>query len=144
MDLSLLLLVTPMTPPTPPPGCPPIGDDRPPEEMPPSELVPGDVLGDMPRPAVVVPGAPCCPRPGAVVPVGWPGVALPGTDWPATSGTNSSFVIGSLNFLRRNRCSTSTSMFGGNALAYLRWNRVIAWTYWLPRKTSSSSLSRWP
>src|SRR5262245_36822490 len=99
MDLSLLLLVTPMTPPTPPPGCPPIGDDRPPEEMPPGELVPGEVVGgDIPRPPVVVPGVLCCPRPGVVVPVGWPGVALPGTDWPATSGTNSSFVIGSLNF----------------------------------------------
>ena len=33
-------------------------------------------------------------------------------------------------------------MFGGYALAVLRWNSAIAWTYCIPRKTSSSSFSR--
>jgi len=33
-------------------------------------------------------------------------------------------------------------MFGGYALAVLRWKSAIAWTYCIPRKTSSSSFSR--
>ncbi len=33
-------------------------------------------------------------------------------------------------------------MLGGNAFANLRWKRPMAWTYCLPRKTSSSSFSR--
>ena len=62
--------------------------------------------------------------------------------WPAMIGTKSSFVTGSLNFLRR-KCSLSrTSRLGGYAFAYFRWNMPIACAYCIPRKTSSSSRSR--
>ena len=54
----------------------------------------------------------------------------------------SSFVIGSLNFFRRNRCSTRMSTFGGYAFANLRWYRPTACAYCRPRKTSSVSFSR--
>src|SRR5262245_52250475 len=146
MDLSLLLLVTPITPPTPPPGCDPIGDERPPDVMPPGDVVPGVAPPiDVPTRPAAPTGAPPvgAPRPPALGRcVGPPGVGLPGIAWPATRGRKSSLVIGSLNFFRRNRCSTSTSTVGGNAFAYLRWNKPIAWVYWLPRKINSSSFSR--
>src|SRR5437773_11891612 len=97
MDLSLLLLATPV--------MPPIGP------------APGDPIGEVPRPAPwgavcgalmdgVPPGAP--PRaPGAATP------AALATAWLARTTSKSWPVIGSLYFLRRNRCSTSTSRLGG-------------------------------
>src|SRR5437762_13485200 len=114
MDLSLLLLITPMIPAPPPPV---VG-------VPAPKVEPG------PRPAVGPgedsrpPVSDCrCPR--------WPaGAEIPGVPCcPAGIGWKSVFVIGSLNFLRRNRSRTRTSMFGGNWFAYLREKSVIAWTY---------------
>src|SRR6266702_3134988 len=122
MDLSLLLLTTPMIPPTPPvtgvPGvtvvavAPPVGRPD----------VAGPPVGALPRPGVVGPGDASRPPVAGVVeesrPPGpgpdcrWPlcgGPAIPGVPCcPAGIGWKSPFVIGSLNFLRRNRCSTST------------------------------------
>src|SRR5438876_2844532 len=86
-------------------------------------------IGEVPRPptwvVVVVRGVwDVVPRPLLVAaPPRWPPAgADPGTPCPTGIGAKSSLVIGSLNFLRRNRCSTSTSMFGGYALEYFRWN----------------------
>src|ERR1051326_4840730 len=114
MDLSLLLLVTPMMP---PPGPPPTPPGRA------AVCVPAvtALVGAWPRPGEAVglvdaPRPDCCPAGALDAP--WP--------WPARMGTKSSFVIGSLYFLRRNRSVTSTSRFGGKAFAYLRWNRPIA------------------
>ena len=157
MDLSLLLLTTPMMPATPPaPGV----------LLPPGPVVenvdPGDpgetgVVPPVVVPPVVVPPRPAAdevpPRPDVVFVDGcefsWPGPlttrswSVPGTTCPAPSGWKSSFVMGSLNFFRRNRCSYRVSMFGGYAFMYFRWNKPIACTYCVPRKISSSSFSRW-
>src|SRR5512142_1654008 len=100
IDLSLLLLATPMTPPVTPPA----------------------MLEPNPPDAVVPSGREVPPAGGAVgVAPGREAVAepLPGVvPWPCASGTKSSFVIGSLYFLRRNFSRTRTSRFGGYALAY--------------------------
>src|SRR5206468_9988991 len=121
MDLSLLLLTTPMIPPTPPvtgvPGAavvvaPPV--ERPGAEGPPAGALlrlavagpgdesrpPGAGAGEESRPPG--PGPACrCPLCG--------GPETPGVPCcPAGIGWKSSFVIGSLYFLRRNRCSTRT------------------------------------
>ena len=105
----------------PRPGCVAVAD------KPPARPAVGeDPAGDWPlRPGICEPPAPgmiCCPK---------------------ATVAKSSPVIGSLYFLRMNRCSTSTLRFGGYAPTYFRWNSPIAWTYCLPRKTSSSSFSRW-
>ena len=51
--------------------------------------------------------------------------------------------MGSLYFLRRKRCCTSTSIEGGRIPAPIfRSYRSIALTYCSPRNTSSSSFSR--
>src|SRR5882762_1449502 len=105
MDVSLLLLVTPVMPPVgPAPGVP----------TPPAEgvvgVVPvagrGPVAGLRWVGEVVWPGrvAVCEPLPGVV--------AVP---WLCSSGTKSLLVTGSLYFFRRNFWSTSRSRFGGNA-----------------------------
>src|SRR6266516_5003080 len=120
MDLSLLLLITPMIPAPPPPV---VGVPAPAVEAGPRPAVgPGEDSrppGEDSRPPV----SDCrCPR--------WPaGAEIPGVPCcPAGIGWKSVFVIGSLNFLRRNRSRTRTSMFGGNAFAYLREKSVIACT----------------
>src|SRR5258705_5255626 len=103
MDLSLLLLATPLMPPTAPALGAPNGVGVEPWRPPVAGvgevwgLLPGAVEGVCPRP--VVPGAPCWPAPPP------PGAA------PTGSGTKSSFVIGSLYFLRRDGSRTSRSMF---------------------------------
>jgi hypothetical protein len=172
MELSLLLLTTPIMPAPPPPGVVP----RPP-------IVDGAAgeIGVVPMPRPPVGPAPAGPGAGARPPIGpaavsrppigpveesrplegvcppgavgcwtvWPGVAAPEPEmpappcWPAGTGWKSSLVIGSLNFLRRKRSRTRTSTLGGKLFAYLRENKVIAWTYCCPRNTSSSSFSRW-
>src|SRR3954466_14018003 len=105
MDLSLLLLATPLTPPMVPALGAPNGDADP---RPPA---PCGVLDCTPDPNVDAP-APVWPRPVEAVPPpgalalvpGLPGVAEPpdapvppGTA-PTGRGTKSSSVIGSLNF----------------------------------------------
>ncbi len=111
----MLLLATPMMPPTTPPGW-----------------VPGPLLP---------PGGVVClpvvePREGD------PGCA-PLVPSPWRTNRKSSPVIGSLYFLRRYFWSTSSSTFGGRAPGILRWNNSMARAYCLPRKTSSASFSRW-
>src|ERR1043166_3517105 len=109
MDLSLLLLTTPMTPPAPPVR----GVPRPAVGL----LVVGDVLRPVPglesRPPLAAP--PLSRPPGPVWRCPLPaGPEMPGVPcWPTGMGWKSSLVIGSLYFLRRNRCSTSTLRFGG-------------------------------
>src|SRR5436190_23783037 len=130
IDWSLLLLATPLMPPMVPAlGAPNgVADPRPPMPCGVLDALLAGVEGDDPRPS----GAVCPPRPG------WlsrPDVPAPAAA-PTGNGTKSSFVIGSLYFFRRYRSRTSTSMFGGYALAVLRWNSAIAWTYCIPRKTS--------
>src|SRR4051812_3884614 len=134
MDVSLLLLATPLMPPDgPEPGVP-------------GAPVAGVVAG-----APVVGRGPVGGLPWAGEAV-WPGLAAvcepaPGVAaaaWVCRSGTKSLLVIGSLYFFRRNFCSTRTSRFGGNALAYFFWNRPIARAYCSPRNTSSASFSRCP
>src|SRR4029453_11912209 len=119
MDWSFLLLATPLMPPMVPALGGPNGVAVP---RPPAPcdvfgaLLPG-ADGSEPRAA----GAVCPPRPP-----GWlsrPGVPPPAAA-PTGNGTKSSFVIGSLYFFRRYRSRTSRSMFGGYALAALRWNRA--------------------
>src|SRR5919108_5654298 len=99
MDFSLLLLATPMTPPTGPAPGVPIGEI--PRGVPPAgAAVPGFGTPALPR----------GPDPGDVgcVPgVAAPGAPAPGAPCPASSGWKSPPVIGSLNFFRRKRCSTS-------------------------------------
>src|SRR5438105_13777709 len=110
MDLSLLLLATPLTPPIVPALGAPNGVAvpwRPPPACVLSVVI-GGVEPDGPR--AVDPGPPC-----------WPAPALPGAA-PTGRGRKSSFVIGSLYFLRRYRSRTRRSIFGGYALAVLRWN----------------------
>src|SRR5262245_22757047 len=109
MDFSLLLLVTPMTPPIPPAPGVPTGD------------IPGReaagavaVTVGVPAPRPTPPGRGAAPAAGFAP--GAPGAPpAPGPACPAASTWKSSLVIGSLNFLRRNRFSTRVSMFGGNA-----------------------------
>ncbi len=167
MDLSLLLLVTPMNPPTPPVSGVP---------RPPTPGI-GAVMGVAPDPArpVIGPRDPVGPVVGAVgdgavgdgedgvdsrpvvLPVrcvlkvtapGWlvppPGGAeIPAVPWAPTGiSWKSSLVIGSLYFLRRKRWSTRTLTFGGKAFPFLREKSAMAWTYCWPRNTSSSSFSR--
>src|SRR5580765_3081687 len=127
IDWSLLLLATPLMPPMVPAlGVPNgVADPRPPMPCVLDALLPGVAGGD-PRPS----GAVCPPRPP-----GWlsrPDVPAPAAA-PTGKGTKSSFVIGSLYFLRRYRSRTSRSMFGGYALAVLRWKSAIACTYCIPR-----------
>src|SRR5271155_1750330 len=101
MDVALLLLVTPEIPAAGAPGVP---------------LLPAEAVGaapvGAPRPDV---GAP----PGGDAP---PGGAPrePGAAALTRTSAKSSLVIGSLNFLRRNRCSTRKSMLGGSAPTLLR------------------------
>ena len=170
MDLSLLLLTTPIIPPTPPvsgvprPATGPLvtgaaGRPAPepvvagvvprlvvapmapgPEDRPPAVVAPP--LSRPPGPICCPPGRVCCP-PGVGTPP-WAGPEIPDVPcWPTGIGWKSSLVIGSLNFLRKNRCSTRTFKFGGNAFEDLREKRAIACTYCWPRNTSSSSFSRW-
>src|SRR4051794_31383285 len=98
MDLSLLLLVTPMIPPaTAPPAAPPRA------AVPPVEGAAAEAGVDWPPPRVAPALAP-------------PGVAPAGADVALEGFKNrkSSFVIGSVNLRRRNRCETRTSMLGGS------------------------------
>src|SRR4051812_28142071 len=93
-------------------------------------IEPALVGGPLERPAPGCVDAAGCPDRCPLEPVAgdpavaprWPpgGCAVPGNACPAGIGTKSSLVIGSLNFLRRKRWSTSTSMLGGYALANLR------------------------
>src|ERR1051325_2962143 len=104
IDFSLLLLATPLTPPVVPALGWPNGVADPWRPLPACVVSvvmgdPDDVDPDCPRPAVA-PGV-CCPAPTP------PGPA------PTGSGRKSSFVIGSLNFLRRYRSRTRRSIFGG-------------------------------
>src|SRR5215469_10663090 len=127
MDSSVLLLCTPRMPPTArEPGFG-SGGRWPPD------LKTGEGCDARPRGAGVDgpdPGVDDPPDPGVV----------PG---PCTITWKSSFVIGSLNFLRRSCSSTSTSSVGGSVPGpCLRWNRLMARTYCWPRKTSSASFSR--
>src|SRR5262245_11463318 len=109
IDASLLLLVTPLMPavvwtPVPPgvdprpvagavprPGC--VDDD-------------GPAVGDVPPPGPLAPRPPAADVPEFCVPPR----PDPGSPCPTGIGAKSSLVIGSLYFLRRKRCSTSTLM----------------------------------
>src|SRR5213083_1127604 len=132
MDVSLLLLATPVMPPVgPAPGVP----------MPPGEGVVGvvPVVGRGPVAGLLWIGVGVWPGRWAVCePL--PGVAA--VPWPCNSGMKSLLVIGSLYFLRRNFWSTSRSRFGGNALAYFFWKSPMARAYCSPRNTNSASFSR--
>src|SRR5437867_66422 len=123
MDWSLLLLATPLMPPIVPAlGVPNgVADPRPPTPCGVFDaLLLNDAGGSEPRP-VEDPADGCPPRP--------PGWLAPAGAAPTGSGTKSSFVIGSLYFLRRYRSRTSRSIFGGYAFAVFRWNSAMAWTY---------------
>src|SRR4029079_13424907 len=129
------------------PGVGPTGPKPPalPADVPPPVVEP-NVNGDPacprapgPPPAATDPGA-TVPRPVGVVPTPpprggcWPAPArpaappgangfvdgAPATACPTAIGWKSSSVIGSLYFLRRNRCSTRISREGGKVPAYLR------------------------
>src|SRR6185369_15245401 len=121
IDWSLLLLATPLMPPMVPAlGVPnDVADPRPPTPCGGLDGLPPGVDGSDPRPSAPV---------GPPRPPGWlsrPDGAAP-AEAPTGNGTKSSFVIGSLYFLRRYRSRTSRSMFGGYALAVLRWKSAIA------------------
>src|SRR6266511_1120212 len=110
MDLSLLLLFTPMIPPTGPP-CVPVGDVPRPAVCgvgPGAVICPGVLVPA--EPPALTPGDPPREVPGCVDP---PGVFAPGACAVTITSWKSSPVIGSLYFLRRNFCCTSTSMLGG-------------------------------
>src|SRR6202049_4269376 len=115
MDVSLLLLVTPVIP-------APVGDP-----------------GVLPLAAPVVGAAPPradpCGPPGGAPPRCVPGAPPCGAATLSKTGAKSSLVIGSLNFLRRNFCSTRKSMLGGSAPTLLRCKRLIARAYCSPRNT---------
>src|SRR5262245_50792227 len=112
MDLSLLLLTTPTMPPTGPAPGVPIADVPP---WPGCWALPNVAAAADPANG---PGAdPGVPNPGVAVP-GPPRPAVPA--WFAVTGWKSSFVIGSLNFLRRKRCCTRMSRLGGWVFANLR------------------------
>src|SRR5882672_9000621 len=120
MDLSLLLLATPLMPPIVPALGAPNGvadPCRPPPAGWVLRVCVGGVEPVCPRPPAAAPGPPC-----------WPAPAPPGAA-PTGSGRKSSFVIGSLYFLRRYRSRTRRSIFGGYALAVFRWKSAIACTY---------------
>src|SRR5690242_4976784 len=108
-----------MMPPTAPAPGDPIGDVPAPPARPACGCADADAAGAMPPPNGdgVVDAPPPRPPVEPVAPVA-PGVDDPGIAWPARIGWKSSLVMGSLYFLRRNRCSTSTSRLGGAALAY--------------------------
>src|SRR5436190_24261462 len=114
MDCSLLLLATPLMPPIVPAlGAPNgVAVPRPPGPCgAPVAAVPG--VRPLPAGLVVLAGPPRPPGWLAAAPAP-PGAA------PTGSGVKSSFVIGSLYFLRRYRSRTRRSIFGGNAFAVLR------------------------
>src|SRR5260221_2507031 len=108
MDLSLLLLATPLMPPTAPALGVPNGVGVDPWRPPPTcgfEVWRPPVAGEPVCPRAAVPGPPC-----------WPAPTPPGAA-PTGSGRKSSFVIGSLYFLRRYPSRTMRSIFGGYAFA---------------------------
>src|SRR5256714_13018815 len=124
MVWSLLLLTTRMpraaapapmedaSPPGPVVDMPARGDAG----LPPVVVAPRPVDEAAPRPVDEAAPRPDVPGggwvfscPGPFTTRSW---SEPGTTWPAPSGWKSSFVMGSLNFFRRNRCSTRTSTLG--------------------------------